>query len=432
MDGATPHVVILGAGFGGLHAARTLAKLPVRVTLIDRENYHNFQPLLYQVATAALASVDVAVPVRVVFRRAKNVTVLLDEVTGVNIASKEVRLRDGVLSYDYLIVATGSTHSYFGHDDWERFAPGLKTIDDALEIRSRILLAFEDVERQRSFGLQPDPVNIVIVGGGATGVELAGSLADFARLVLAPDFRLSDPRLARVTLIEGAPRLLPQYPEDLSHNAEQKLKKMGVEVLVNTTVTHVEEGLVRTTAGVLPSKVTLWAAGVKASPVAGFLGVPLTRRGQVQVNPDLSVPGHPEIFVIGDLAALNDPAGHPYPGLAQVAIEEGRHSASSIGCDVQHKTRKPFRFKLRGNMAVIGRNAAVAEIGKWHITGFLAWVAWLTIHLVWLIGFSNRIVVLIRWAWAYLLNDRRARIITGVDGLRREAEEQTSMGQRAS
>jgi NADH dehydrogenase len=427
MADARPHVVVVGAGFAGLRAALKLAKLPVRVTVIDRENHHTFQPLLYQVASASLATVDIAVPIRSTLEKAKNVTVLLDEVTGIDPARKEVQLREGSLSYDYLVLAAGARHSYFGNDAWEPYAPGLKTIDDALDIRSRILLAFEAAERERALGLDPSPLNIVIVGAGPTGVELAGSLAEFARTVLAPDFRLIDTRRSRIILVEAAPRVLPTYPEDLSQSAERQLRDLGVEVRTNARVTNITPGLVSLHDSNIPAAVVLWAAGVKASELGVQLGVQTDRAGRVHVEQDLSVPGHPEIFVVGDLMLLNDPhTGKPYPGLAQVAIEAGNHAVRNIEHDLRHESREPFRFKLRGNMATIGKNAAVAEVGKAHFSGIIAWVAWLVIHLFWLIGFSNRLVVLIRWAWAYFANDRRARIITGLHPPKNAVAEQSA------
>jgi NADH dehydrogenase len=406
-------VVIVGAGFGGLLAARTLARYPVRITLIDRRNYHTFQPLLYQVATAGLSPGEIAAPIRWILRGRRNVEVLMAEVQNFDLSRRVVKLSDGEVAYDYLIVAAGASHAYFGHDEWEPFAPGLKTIEDALEIRRRVLLAFELAERRAVSGKKQVQLNFVVVGGGPTGVELAGTLAEISRQVLANEFRSIDPKKTRIVLLEGGPRILPTYPEDLSRSAEEQLRRLGVEVQTSALVTGVEPGAVRIGDTRLPAAVTLWAAGVAASPLGKQLGAPLDRAGRVLVNPDLSLPGHPEVFVVGDLAALKDESGKWLPGVAPVAMQEGKATAHNIGRELQGEPRKNFHYLNKGNLATIGRAAAVAEFGKLHISGFIAWLAWLFIHIFFLIGFRNRLLVFIQWAWSYLTYERGARLITG-------------------
>jgi NADH dehydrogenase len=408
-------VVIIGAGFGGLVAARALARYPVRVTLVDRQNFHTFQPLLYQVATAGLSPGEIAAPIRWILRHYRNVEVLMEELQDFDLSRRMVKLTDGELPYDYLIVAAGASHAYFGHDEWEPFAPGLKTIEDALEIRRRVLLAFELAERQAASGKVKDPINLnfVVVGGGPTGVELAGTLAEISRRALAHEFHSIDPKRTRIILLEGGPRVLPTYPDDLSRSAEEQLRQLGVEVHTSAMVTRVEPGAVFMGETRLPAAVTLWAAGVAASPLGKKLGVPVDRAGRVFVNPDLSIPGHPEVFVIGDLASLKDEQGKPLPGVAPVAMQEGRATAHNIGRELQGEARKSFHYVNKGNLATIGRAAAVADFGKVHISGFLAWLAWLWVHIFFLIGFRNRILVLIQWAWSYFTYERGARLITG-------------------
>jgi NADH dehydrogenase len=408
-------VVIIGAGFGGLIAARALARYPVQITLIDRKNFHTFQPLLYQVATAGLSPGEIAAPIRWIMRNDRNVEVLMEEVQDFDLPRRVVKLSDGELPYDYLIVAAGASHAYFGHDEWEPFAPGLKTIEDALEIRRRVLLAFELAERQAASGKIKDhpALNFVVVGGGPTGVELAGTLAEISRRALSNEFRSIDPRRTRVILLEGGPRVLPTYPEDLSRSAEEQLRHLGVEVHTSALVTRVEPGGVSMGETRLPAAVTLWAAGVAASPLGKKLGEPVDRAGRVLVNPDLSLPGHPEVFVLGDLAALKDENGKWLPGVAPVAMQEGRSTAHNIGAELSGEPRKNFHYVNKGNLATIGRAAAVADFGKVHISGFLAWLAWLFIHVFFLIGFRNRIMVLIQWAWSYFTYERGARLITG-------------------
>ena len=408
-----PRVVIVGGGFGGLLAARTLARYPVRITLVDRQNFHTFQPLLYQVATAGLSPGEIAAPIRWILRSRRNVEVLMAEVQDFDLARKVVKLPDGELAYDCLIVASGASHAYFGHDEWEPFAPGLKTIEDALEIRRRVLLAFELAERQAASGKEQVQLNFVVVGGGPTGVELAGTLAEIARRALANEFRTIDPQKTRIVLLEGGPRVLPAYPEDLSRSAEEQLRRLGVEVHTSALVTRVAPGAVQMGETRMPAAVVLWAAGVAASPLGKRLGAPLDRAGRVLVNPDLSLPGHAEVFVIGDLATLKDENGKLLPGVAPVAMQEGKATAHNIAAELRGEPRKNFHYVNKGNLATIGRAAAVAEFGKIHISGFVAWLAWLFIHIFFLIGFRNRIIVLVQWAWSYFTYERGARLITG-------------------
>jgi NADH:ubiquinone reductase (H+-translocating) len=410
---STARVVIVGAGFGGLLAARTLARYPVRIILVDRRNYHTFQPLLYQVATAGLSPGEIAAPIRWILRGRRNVEVLMSEVQDFDLSRRMVKVPDGEIAYDYLIVAAGASHAYFGHDEWEPFAPGLKTIEDALEIRRRVLLAFELSERSAASGKDQVQLNFVVVGGGPTGVELAGTLAEIARRALANEFRTIDPKRTRIVLLEGGPRVLPAYPEDLSRSAEAQLRRLGVEVQTSAMVTRVEPGVVHIGDTRLPAAVILWAAGVAASPLGKKLGAPVDRAGRVLVSPDLSIPGHPEVFVVGDLAALKDESGKWLPGVAPVAIQQGKATAHNIARELQREPRKNFHYFNKGSLATIGRAAAVADFGKIHISGFLAWLSWLFIHIFFLIGFRNRLIVLIQWAWSYITYERGARLITG-------------------
>jgi NADH:ubiquinone reductase (H+-translocating) len=410
---AVPRVVILGGGFGGLNAAKALRHAPVQVTLVDRRNHHLFQPLLYQVATAALNPSDIATPIRRVLRRQRNAEVILGEATAIDVPGKRVLLRDGVVPYDFLVIATGATHAYFGHPEWERDAPGLKTLEDAIDIRRRVLLAYEAAEREDDRARREEWLTFVVVGGGPTGVELAGALAEIARHVLAQDFRRIDPRTARVVLVEAGPRILPAYAPELADKAAARLRHMGCEVLVGTAVTEVDgEGVV---AGGrrIRSRCVLWAAGVAPSPIARSLGVPLDRVGRVKVERDLSIPGASEVFVIGDLAAVEDEQGRLVPGLAQPAIQGGRHAARQILRTLRGEAREPFHYLDKGTLATIGRNAAVAQIGRLRSEGFFAWLLWLLVHIVMLIGFRNRVLVLAQWAWTYLRYERGARLITG-------------------
>jgi len=438
---STVRVVIVGAGFAGLNAAQALAHLPVQITVIDRQNFHTFQPLLYQVATAGLSPGEIAAPIRSILRSHKNVTVLMEEVAGFDLARRRVKTSATEIPYDYLIVAAGAGHSYFGHDEWEPYAPGLKTIEDALEIRRRVLLAFELAERQASSGETATLLNFVVVGGGPTGVELAGTLAEISRHALAHEFRSIDPARTHILLLEGGPRVLPAYAEDLSRSAQEQLNHLGVEVRTSAVVTQIEPGAVEVGTTRLPATVILWAAGVAASPLGKALGMPIDRAGRVLVEPDLSLPGHPEVFVIGDLAALKDEHGKLLPGVAPVAIQEGRFvaklicqelrsagapsfsSSSREGGDVDvhsdvhsnlHPNQRPaFHYWDKGSLATIGRAAAVAEFGRIHISGFVAWLSWLFVHIFFLIGFRNRLLVFIQWAWSYVTYERGARLITG-------------------
>jgi NADH dehydrogenase len=409
----TPHVVITGAGFAGLVAARRLSHAPVKITLIDRTNHHTFQPLLYQVATAGLSPGEIAAPIRWILRGHDNVQVLMAEVTDFDLERRLVKLPGLEISYDYLVVATGASHAYFGHDEWEPFAPGLKTIEDALEIRRRVLLAFELAEESAARGNPHVPLNFVVVGGGPTGVELAGTLAEIKSRVLAQEFRSIDPKTARILLLEGGSRILPVYPEDLSRSAERQLQKLGVEVQTSALVTKIEPAAVYLGETRLPAAVILWAAGVAASPLGKKLGAPVDRAGRVLVNPDLTVPGHPAVFAVGDLASIKDKHGKPVPGLAPAAIQQGKSVAKNIVRDLQGKPREDFSYLDKGSLATIGRNAAVADFGKFHLSGLLAWLAWLFVHIFFLIGFRNRLIVLIQWAWSYLTFERGARLITG-------------------
>lgn len=410
-----PHVVILGGGFGGLYAARALRRAPVRVTLIDRRNHHLFQPLLYQVATAALNPSDIAAPIRRILRRQRNVTVMLAEAVAIDRRTRRVILADAAVDYDYLIVATGVTHHYFGHDDWSRYAPGLKTVEDALEMRRRILLAYEAAERETDPDRQREWLTFVVIGGGPTGVELAGALGEIARHVLTRDFRRIDPRSARIVLVEAGPRILPTFAPELSAEAARKLAELGVEVLTGSAVTGVDAGGISIGARRIAARTVLWAAGVAASPLVRSLHVPLDRAGRVLVQPDLTVPGSPEVFVIGDLAALQQD-GRPVPGIAPAAIQEGRHAAANIVRALRGRPYAPFRYRDRGSLATIGRAAAVVERGRIKVNGLLAWILWLVVHIFWLIGFRNRFLVLSQWAWTYLRYERGARLITGEVG----------------
>ncbi len=406
----TTRVVIVGAGFGGLNAARLLARHRVQVIAVDRKNHHTFQPLLYQVATAGLSPGEIAAPIRWILGRQKNVEVLMEEVTNFDLDRHLVVTEDQEIPYDYLIVAAGATHAYFGHDEWEPLAPGLKTIEDALEIRRRVLLAFELAERHAAGEVS---LNFVVVGGGPTGVELAGTLAEISRHALAHEFRKIDPRNTHIILLEGGSRVLPSYPEDLSRSAQEQLRRLGVDVRTSTMVTGVEPGAIRMGEHCLSAAVILWAAGVAASPLGKKLGAEVDRAGRVLVQPDLSLPDHPEVFVIGDLAALKDEHGKILPGVAPVAIQEGKFVAHTIAGELNGQGRTNFHYFDKGSLATIGRNAAVAQFGKIHISGFIAWLSWLFIHIFFLIGFRNRLIVLIQWAWSYCTYQRGARLITG-------------------
>ncbi len=413
---ARPRIVIVGGGFGGLLAAKSLARLPVQITLLDRKNHHTFQPLLYQVATAGLSPAEIAEPIREILSRYDNVEVLLGEVQGFDLDRRLVKVRGFELSYDYLVVAAGATHAYFGHDEWNPLAPGLKTIEDALEIRRRILLAYELAERKAAITGKRCPLNFVVVGAGPTGVELAGTLAEIARKSLADNFRHIDPADTRVLLVEAGPTVLNAYPPDLQRSAIEQLQHLGVEVRTNAAVTDVRSGEVRIGDEVMPAPIVLWAAGVAASPLGRALGATVDRAGRVLVEPDLSIPGHREVFVIGDLASLKGPSGKPLPGVAPVAMQQGKWVARQIAADLAGNPRRPFHYFDKGSLATIGRAAAIAQFGRIHISGFVAWLAWLFIHILFLIGFRNRAVVLFQWAWSYVTFQRSARLIT--DGSR--------------
>jgi NADH dehydrogenase len=415
MPDPRPHVVIIGGGFGGLTCARALARAAVRVTVVDRSNHHLFQPLLYQVATAGLSSVDIASPIRKILRHQRNASVLLGEVVGIDADARELRLADGKLGFDHLVVATGAGHSYFGHEAWAPRAPALKTLRDALEIRGRILLAFEAAERETDAARREALLTFVVIGGGPTGVELAGALAEIARHTLARDFRRFDPKSARIVLLEGGARVLPTYTEALSAKAEKQLANLGVTVRTGKLVTEVDAAGVTAGGERIAARTILWAAGVAASPLGRALGVPTDRAGRVHVEPDLTIPGRGNIYVIGDLAHL-DQDGRPLPGVAPVAIQMGRHTARNLARTIRGEPRLPFRYKDKGNMATIGRKSAVAQIGRLELWGFPAWVMWLTIHILYLIGFRNRFVVMFEWAWAYFTYQRSARVILEPQG----------------
>jgi NADH dehydrogenase len=409
-------VVIVGGGFAGIHAAMGLRHLPVDVTVVDRRNHHTFQPLLYQVALAVLSPAEIAQPIRTILRRQSNAEVLMDEVVGIDVASRQVALASGAkLAYDYLALATGASHSYFGRSDWAPLAPGLKTIEDAIEIRRRVLLAFELAERQMvEHGWHP-PLNFVVIGGGPTGVELAGAISDIAQLYMRRDFRHIDPAKSRVLLLEGSPRILAAYPEDLSAKAEATLTRLGVEVHTHTHVTGVGPGWVEAGGKRMDAVVTLWAAGVEASPLGKMLGAPVDRRGCVPVDDRLNPAGLPEVFVLGDLAHLEQD-GRQVPGVAQPAMQMGDHLAKMLAADLAGRPRPAFRYFDKGDMATIGRMAAVARVQwpfKAHWSGFPAWVVWLTVHIFFLIGFRNRLSVLAAWVWTYFTFNRGARLITG-------------------
>jgi NADH dehydrogenase len=411
-----PRVVIVGAGFGGIHAAMALKHLPVDVTVVDRRNHHTFQPLLYQVALAVLSPADIAQPIRTILRRQTNTEVLMDEVTVFDVQERRVGLASGTqLSYDYLVIATGATHSYFGKDEWATFAPGLKSIEDALEIRRRVLLAFELAERQmQEHGWHP-PLNFVVIGGGPTGVELAGAISDIAKLYMRHDFRHIDPSKARVMLLDNGPRILAAYPEDLSAKAERELFHLGVEVHTKSNVTNVGPGWVEVNNQRIEAAVILWAAGVQASPLGKMIGAPADKRGCVIVDNNLNPPGLPEVFILGDLAHFEQD-GRQIPGVAQPAMQMGDHIGKMIEADLAQKRRPAFRYFDKGDMATIGRMAAVAKVEwpfKAHLSGFPAWVTWITVHIFFLIGFRNRVAVFSQWVWTYFTFTRGARLITG-------------------
>jgi NADH dehydrogenase len=411
---ARHHVVILGGGFGGLAAARALARKPVRVTLVDRRNHHVFQPLLYQVATAGLSAPDIAAPIRRIVRGYPNVDVMLAEARAIDLGRRAVVLADGEIAYDSLIVATGATHSYFGHDEWAQHAPGLKTLEDALEIRKGVLLAYERADRETDEARRAQWLTFVVIGAGPTGVEMAGTLAEIARHTLRKDFRHIDPGTARVVLVEAADRVLPPYPPDLSEKARRQLERLGVEVRTDARVTGVDADGVWLGAERLAARTVVWAAGVAASPLGRALGAPVDRAGRVPIEADLTLPGHPDVYVIGDLATLQQD-GRPVPGVAPAAMQMGRHAARNVLRTLDGRGRQPFHYVDKGSLATIGRKSGVALFGRFRMWGFPAWLAWLAVHIFFLIGFRNRFVVMTDWAWSYVTYQRFARLILEVE-----------------
>lgn len=419
IEARVPHVVIVGGGFGGLFAAKALDGAPVRVTVLDRTNHHVFQPLLYQVASAGLSPAEIAQPIRSILADQANVEVLLAEVTSIDLAAHRVALKDGTVDYDWLILATGAETSYFGHDEWETFAPGLKSLDDALEIRQRVLLAFETAERTTDAARREQLLSFVVIGGGATGVELAGALAELRRHVLARDFRTIDPKAAKVHLVEAGPRILGAFAEDLSASSVEQLGDLGVEVHTNAKVTKIDDtGVTLDGTTKIPCSVVLWGAGVRATPLTATLGVELDRAGRVKVERDCTIPGHPNAFAIGDTMTMNGDDGKPLPGVSQTAMQQARFAANIIVRETNDPRRKrddrpTFRYWDKGSMATIGRSRAIAQIGRMHLTGFVAWLGWLFVHIWYLIGFKNRLVVMLTWFWSYVTYRRGARLITG-------------------
>jgi NADH dehydrogenase len=414
-------VVVVGAGFGGLSVAKGLAGEPFNVTLIDRHNYHLFQPLLYQVATAALSPADIASPVRNILRDQKNVNVILGEVSSVDLAAREVIAEGRRVAFDTLVIATGAQHAYFGHDEWERFAPGLKTIDDAIYLRRRILLAFERAETEPDVAERKRLLTFVVVGGGPTGVETAGAIAELANRALAFDFRTIDPRATRVVLVEAGDRLLTPFDPSLSEKARQSLEHLGVDVRLDAMVTGCSSDGVTIGDARIEARTIIWAAGVTASPAAFWLKVPSDRAGRVKVNPDLSVPGHPDVFVIGDTATVTDANGQPLPGVAPVAKQQGEYLAKLLKARAEGRDLPPFRYHDFGALATIGRKRAIFQHGRFKLSGFIAWLLWCLAHIYFLIGFRNRLVVALTWAWGYLTFQRGTRLITGLSGVRPKA-----------
>ncbi len=407
-----PRVVIIGGGFGGLEAAKKLGDKPVEVTLIDRTNYHLFQPLLYEVATAALSPADIAAPLRAVLTEFRNIEVIFAEVTAVDVAAKKVRTTDQEIPYDYVILATGSRHSYFGNDQWEKLAPGLKSLEDAVEIRRRLLMAFEYAEKIPDEAARRAAMTFAIIGGGPTGVEMAGAIAEIARYTLAKDFKHIDPSHARVILIEGDKRVLSGFPEDLSESAMKQLREIGVEVITGVHANNLTEQGLEVKGEFIPCRVKIWAAGNAASAVGRTLGVPVDRAGRVIVNNDLTIPDHPEVQVIGDLAHFEHGTDKPLPGVSPVAMQQGRHAAQNILTMLEGLKPRRFWYWDKGSMATIGRNKAVADLNFMHLSGLPAWLVWLFVHIMFLVGFRNRIAVLLQWAWAYVSFNKGARLIT--------------------
>lgn len=412
-----PHVVIVGGGFAGLYLARGLARAPVRITVIDRKNHHLFQPMLYQVASAALNPAEIAVPIRSVLRKQRNAEVLMGSVVRIDVEGRQIELDGyGSIGYDYLAIATGIETSYYGRDRWESMAPGLKDLDDALSVRERVLRAFEDAEREKDPVRRHALLTFVVVGGGPTGVEMAGAIAELRRFALDRDFRHIDPREATVMLLEGGPKVLPSYPDDLSAIAKQELRALGVEVRTEMLVTDIQPGFVQAAGWTIPTNTVVWAAGMKGTALLASLGAPLDQMGRVIVEKDCSVPGHPEVFVLGDAAHFEDEKfGDVLPPIAQPAIQQGKHTARNILADLRKRPRQPFSYFDKGQLAVIGRGQAVAEIGKFRFGGFLAWMIWALVHIAFLIGHRNRVIVMLQWWWAYTTFHRGARLITGRD-----------------
>ena len=405
--------MIIGGGFGGLSAAKTLAKAPVDVLLIDRANHHVFSPLLYQVATAGLSPGDIASPIRWILRKQKNLNVWLAEANAIDTVNRVVKLTDGEVPYDYLIVAAGGRPAYFGHDEWQRFAPGLKTMEDALAIRRQVLVAFERAERERDRAAQRRLLTFVVVGGGPTGVELAGALAEISRHALANDFRTIDPESARILLVEGGPDVLPSYPADLKQFARRALERLGVTVWTGTMVTQMRDAAIELGGETIDAGTVIWAAGIHAAPIAHTLGVAVDRAGRVLVEPDLTVPGHPDVYVVGDMASLAGADGTPLPGVIQVALQQARLAAENIVRTMRGEARQTFTYRDLGTMATIGRNSAVCDLGWLRLKGYVAWWFWLLLHIFKLIGFRNRLSVMTQWAFAYMTYQRSVRLITG-------------------
>lgn len=425
MQQTLPHVVIIGAGFGGLTCAQSLKNAPVRITVLDRANHHLFQPLLYQVAMAGLSPADIAAPIRSVLRKQANASVLLAEATGVDFDRQVVQLREGELAYDYLVLATGGRTSYFGHDEWEKYAPGLKDLDDAVEIRRRVLLAFEAAEKENDPERTKQLMTFIVVGGGPTGVELAGAIAELSRYVLDRDFRSIYPDQAEIRLLEGGPRILPSFPPELSASAERQLSELGVRVRKNAQVTNIDETGVYLGAEHIPAATVIWGAGVRATDFTQTLGVPTDRAGRVKIEANLTLPGRKNVFAIGDMTYLEQD-GQPLPGVSPVAMQMARCVARNIRHDLKEQPYEQFRYVDKGSMATIGRHAAIAQIGKIHLSGLLAWLAWLALHLFYLIGFRNRAAALFNWAWMYVTYQRGARLITG----RRLSQEPPQLARR--
>ncbi len=419
-DSKRPHILVLGAGFGGLTFCQEFNDPGTRITLIDRQNHHLFQPLLYQVATAGLSAPDIAQPIRAILADRLNTRVLLDEVTEIRLAEKQVTLKSLTIDYDYLVIALGGVTTYFGHPEWEALAPGLKTLEDAVKIRRKVLLAFERAEQETDPAVQKRLMTLVVIGGGPTGVELAGAFAELAKNVLRADFRRIDPSQARVILIEASPVVLSNFPQDLAENATETLREMGVEVHTNRKVKNLTPGWVELDNGeLIEAETVLWAAGVGASPLTRKLGVELDRAGRIKVNPDCSLPSHPEVFAIGDLVSLMQEDGHPIPGVSPAAMQMARHVAQILRAEILSPSGTPparpaFRYWDKGSMATIGRSAAVAYLKDFHLTGFAAWLAWLFVHLIFLLGFRNKLVVMMQWTFSYFTYKRGARIITKI------------------